>query len=349
MILNKNKRINILITCVGGQYAYSLVNCLRLSNKFNVKIIGIDKKIDVEDWFLDKFFCVNEYLEKDYILSVKNICIKEKINFIIPGSENETQIYSKNSNIFTDLKIILPLSKYAVVKLLSDKLKFYNFLKKNNLNFVKFLEFNNLLELKKILQNLNYPNKKILLKPRLSSGSKGIFILDEKSTKIINLLENRLCMQLSYRLLIKYVKANKFNLQNYIAMEFIDGKFYDVDCFSRKGELIYCIPRERKYINPFSPINTGCIITSNDKIIKYVKKIVNKLKIDGISDFDIIVYKNKAIAIDSSSRLSGSVASSLPAKINIPELIIDNYFNSNISKIKIKKIHVKPVIKFISK
>ena len=40
----KNKKINILITCIGGEYAYTLVNCLRTSKNSKFKIIGIDKK-----------------------------------------------------------------------------------------------------------------------------------------------------------------------------------------------------------------------------------------------------------------------------------------------------------------
>ena len=71
------------------------------------------------------------------------------------------------------------------------------------------------------------------------------------------------------------------------------------------------------------------------------------LNIDGICDFDILMYKNQPFAIDSSSRMSGSVAASLPGKINLPELIIDNYINFNTINLRIKKTYVKPVINFL--
>ena len=347
MILKKMKKINILITCIGGDYAYTLVNCLRSSKKFKFKIIGVDKKHKVEDWFLEAFYSINKAKEKSYISAIKRICIKEKINFIIPGSEKETNLFAKNKFFFKKNNIIVPLSDYPVVNLISDKLNFYKFLKKNNIQHLNFLNINNLNQIKNSLSDFQYPSKKILLKPRNSSGSKGIFILDKSAKKIINLLDNRTCMQLSYKLFNKFITQNKFNLKGYVMMEYIEGKFFDVDCFARKGKLLYCIPRERKYINPFSPINTGCIISKNNKIINYIRKIVQLLNIDGICDFDILIYKNQPFAIDSSSRMSGSVAASLPAKINLPELIIDNYFNLNTVNLSIKKTYVKPVINFL--
>lgn len=130
-------------------------------------------------------------------------------------------------------------------------------------------------------------------------------------------------------------------------MEYYNNNFFDVDCFARNGRLIYCIPRERQYLNSFSHVNTGCIIKKDEKISNYLKKVVKKLNINGICDFDIVFSENKPVIIDSSSRLSGSVSSSIIANINFPELLLKFYFNKQSKNLKYQQTYVKPVINFV--
>ena len=39
----KKKKLNILVSCVGGLFIYDIIESLRKSNEFDLKIFGIDK------------------------------------------------------------------------------------------------------------------------------------------------------------------------------------------------------------------------------------------------------------------------------------------------------------------
>ena len=92
----KNK-INILITCVGGEYGPELINSFR-NNRFirKIKIIGVDtKESPVSKIFLDKFYLVPAPKKKNYLKKIDKIIKINKIDLIFPTSDEESLILSK--------------------------------------------------------------------------------------------------------------------------------------------------------------------------------------------------------------------------------------------------------------
>ena len=66
------------------------------------------------------------------------------------------------------------------MKNLIDKHMLFNVLRKNKIDVGEWHPLNNLNDLKKIVKKMGYP-KKLVLKPRRGSGSKGVIILTLKS------------------------------------------------------------------------------------------------------------------------------------------------------------------------
>lgn len=336
------KKIRILITSVGGVFSYDLIRSLKINK--NIFILGTDIKNTNNSYFLDKFEQVNDPKKnsKKYIKKIIYLCKKYRINFIIPCSENECFEISKNHKIFNKLKIKISVSKFEIIKKIIDKHVLFKYLKFNKIDVGEWHILNNLKELKKISKIMGYPKKKLIIKPRKGSGSKGVIILDSKITTFKYLLKDtrRFCGTGSLKAIKKELIKNKRNILNYFIMPYYKDKTFDVDCLAKEGVMQLCIPRLRTYENALSPTNEGCKILNNRKIFNYCKKIIKVLQLNGVCDFDIILRKNsKPQIIDASCRLSGSSTASLPIGINVPIMLIDLFFKQKLNKIKIKKIY----------
>ncbi len=345
-----SRKANVLITCIGGRYTYDLVRAIEAIKNFSIGIFGADSNPKSNIPYIKKIYKIpRTNREKVYIKKIFSICKKKKINIIFPGSENESILFSKNKKIFEKKKIRILISNYKIVSQLNDKGKMLEFLEKKNINVGKWKTISSPAELKKALQFIGYPQKKVVLKQRKGSGSRGVIILDKNIKKFKLLLPNRFCGTGNINSVRKEFKKRKIKFTNLICMPYYGGDTYDVDCLAFNGVPNVVIPRLRKYENPLSPFNEGCILENNYTIINYVKKIIRAFKIHGACDFDVVLDNGKKPKIlDSSNRMSGSVGASFVAGYNLPEQIIKYSMGLKTKKVfPSKKNRLFPVNKFV--
>ena len=218
--------------------------------------------------------------------------------------------------------------------------------KLNNEEWKKIDNFNDAIN---ALNYFGYPSRKVVIKPRYGSGSRGILIVNHKKSSFVSLLSDRFCGEGSWEVIKDELKNSNKSLDDCFVMPYHGGKTFDVDCIAKRGNLILAVPRLRVYKNPLSPTNQGCIISSNKVIYNYCKKIVTAFKIHGACDFDIVIRKDlKPQLLDSSCRLSGSVGASLNAGVNVTAELIKMLHGKKINKFKIdKNIKVFPIPIFV--
>ena len=84
--------MRILITSIGGTLVPLLIKYLKKDKQLkNIFIIGVDKRNIKKKYFLlDKFYKLPESSSKNYIRKILKISIEEKIDLIIPHSDNES-------------------------------------------------------------------------------------------------------------------------------------------------------------------------------------------------------------------------------------------------------------------
>ncbi len=332
----------VLITSIGGMFSHDLIRALRMTK--NIFLLGTDIRKTSNAYFLDKFEQIPDPAKgsKKYIQKIIYLCKKYNINFIIPCSENECIEISRYYEKLLKLNIYTSVSRFDVTKTLIDKHKLFTVLKKNFIDVGKWYPIDNFKNLEKISKMMGYPKTKLIIKPRTGSGSKGVIILSSKIKKFKYLLNDvkRFCGSGSLKAIKKELSKRNRNFSNYFIMPYYNDKTFDVDCLAKNGEMKLCVPRLRTYVNPLSPTNQGCKITSNKLVINYCKKIIKALKIDGVCDFDIILRKNKKPQIiDASCRLSGSSTASLSIGLNVPLILVKLFYKEKINIKNIKKIY----------
>mgnify|MGYP001276284470 CR=1 FL=1 len=77
------KKLNILLTCVGGHFNYDLFLALSSIKKIKLNIYGTDINKNARAKFLKNFFIVPETKKKkEYLKKILSICSKKNINII---------------------------------------------------------------------------------------------------------------------------------------------------------------------------------------------------------------------------------------------------------------------------
>ena len=74
-----------------------LYKCIKENIKSeSVYLVGIDSRKIKKNKFLDNFYQIKNKNDSFYVKKLINICKKEKIHLVVPYSDREVRILSKN-------------------------------------------------------------------------------------------------------------------------------------------------------------------------------------------------------------------------------------------------------------
>ena len=253
--------------------------------------------------------------EKKYLQSIIKLVKRSKINLIIPLSDLDLEILSKNKLIFKKNKCEVAVSRFYVINNCYDKIKLSNFCIKNSINTPKIFKSKNLIK--------KFP---IVIKERKGSGSKNIEIHKNKKFKLKN--------------------------KNLIIQEFIRGTEYNIDIFNDKfGNFLSCCIK-KKYLMR-SGETDKCKIIKNKLLEKFSLMLSKTFRHIGNLDCDVILTnKKKPYLIDVNPRFGGGYPFTHVAGLNYLRDLIHNFKNKKISIRKnprlifgMKGIEIKSILK----
>lgn len=164
----------VLVTGVGAIIGYGVIKSLRKSD-YNVKIIGMD----IYDDAVGQHWC--DYFEKAVLASseeypefLRKLILKHKIDLVIPCIEQDVDRMLEDQSFFADLNTKFVLPSKELNDCTRDKWHTYLELQKAGLPAIKsYIDGN----YETIVKETGTP---MLLKPRISYASKGIFKIENK-------------------------------------------------------------------------------------------------------------------------------------------------------------------------
>jgi carbamoylphosphate synthase large subunit len=244
---------NILVTAAGGGAG---INALKLLSKYNnLSLYATDiDKLASGQVFAKEFKTMSPFLlQKEYKKELRNLVEEWKINYIIPTLQEELEDIE---DIVSDMKVKLLLSSKETIKICCNKREFYLWIQKH---FPEFLINWTTLDNLEALGNFK-DSDTIFVKPTKGRGSSNCYLLDNKT--------------------IKTFINNAKNLKEWVAMEYMPGSEWTVDCYIKKdGEIAFTVPRKRLRI--LDGVSLKGTTINNKKIIENTKKIINKLNFKG--------------------------------------------------------------------
>ena len=236
--------------------------------------------------------------KEKYFTKIKKVCIKHKINLLIPVSDRDLSLLSSKEKSFKKIKTKLLISSNKVIKVCNNKLLTHNFCKKNNINTPAI--------------KINYADYRYILKPIFGSGSKGI-------------IQKR-----------EIYKKTKINTKKFFYQKKISGQEYGIDILNDfKGKYISCCIKKKLLMRSGETDQAEIII--DNKLVNLAKKISKNLKHVGNLDCDVIISKKRKIfVIDLNPRFGGGYPFTHKYGYNYLKYMIQDAFNLKKTRILFK-------------
>ena len=198
-----------------------LINCFRrdaLELGINLRIIATDASPELSSacQVADSFYRVSRCNDPRFVKELKDICVKENVEILVPTIDTELSILANAKSEFEGVRIIV--SEADAISIARNKFVTAETLRSAGVPTPKTLILS---ELVSNPEKLNFP---IILKKIDGSSSIGLF---EASN-------------------IKEVLRLNLEVPSYIAQEKLIGREYTVNCFvSNKGVLLAVVPHQR--------------------------------------------------------------------------------------------------------
>jgi len=313
------KLINVVFTSVGGEIIPGIIDSLRSESSYDFHIIGVDMKENaVGRQLVDEFYTVPGGLDDDYIPRMLEIVNTEDVDIVIPLSDQETLSLSQHKQdlLSNGSKVLTPDGQK--VKVASDKGSMLEFLDRKGVEVPEYYIPESFSELDKAVSELGYPEKDVVIKPRRQRAARGFWILsDEREPR--DLVLNEKCLQMFPYKHIRKMLKNGDEFPELVAMQYLKGDDFNVDCLSIDGESVYEIPIKR--IEPSAgPVQVG-EITHDTRAQKMAKEICDAFEFELNTNVEIAyrdsTSKGKPLVYEINPRISGPIAVHRQAGVNL--------------------------------
>ena len=166
----------VLVTGVGGgSLGREIIKAFKMA-PHNYKIVATDASAKSVGLFETSHrYIVPEASSVKYLNSIQDICSKEKVQVIVPGSEPETEIMAKNKKLFSEKNITVLTNPWETIQKCKDKLNLANFFSSKGIACPKSILFENEATVKQIER---YP---VVIKPRSGAGSRNVFLAHDQN------------------------------------------------------------------------------------------------------------------------------------------------------------------------
>ncbi len=165
------KKIKVLVTGSGGAgtLGRELIKSFLMFPKSYEIIATNSNPLDLSINDDVRIYTIPDSSSPNYIEKLLEICKKEKIQAIAPGSEPETEIISKNTLIFNENNVVPLTNRYDLIKLCNDKLSLSKFLNSKGIISPKIFSLDEISE-------KDFSEFPLLIKPVIGSGSRNVFV-----------------------------------------------------------------------------------------------------------------------------------------------------------------------------
>lgn len=283
----------------------------------------------------DKSFLVPMSSHRDYISCLLKICLKEKIQVLIPGSAPELDVLSENREKFEEKGILVLLNSKEVIETCQDKFRTMEFLKKHQLLFPRFA----FLEKPVLPRGLSFP---LIIKPQKGGGgSRNVFLLQDQED--LNYYFSFFKKQELLPIVQEYVGDSSEEYTVGVLSD-RDGRLIDSIVIKRevKGDLsvraeINNIKLQGKQFVISSGFSQG-MVDDYPEVKNYAEKIALVLDSRGPLNVQCRKTKKGVYTMEINPRFSGTAAIRALLGFNEPDTLIRQYLlGEKVNKIKYRK------------
>lgn len=284
--------MRILITAIGSFSAEAVISSLRSMKA--ALIIGCNST--PAEWVhtstkVDKFYQLKDAKhESEYINSLRSICLKNCINYIIPLTDIEIDVLIKNVEIFEKINIIICMPSHETISIARNKMALYEKFKYDKITTpIKTETLESASE-----DSLKAP---LIIKPINGRSSQGIIKIDR--------IED-----------INFYKT-KIDLKHNIIQPLLEGDIWVADITRSDREKKTIIVCRKELIRTCNGAGMTVSIEKNLLIYRSAKNIAEKIRLNGCINIEFIMHNGVPYLMDINPRFSAGIAFSKIAGVDM--------------------------------
>lgn len=308
------RKPTVLVTATGGPAGLAAVRSLLKVGNF--KIVSVDADPFAPGLYLTevKSYTVPFANEEKYITRLLRVCKKEKVEVVLPCSDEEILKLSKHKQFFSSKGIQLPIADYSFIAKASDKWKMLEAISKSDIRVPKTFSPYALDEFENAIKKTGFP---LVIRPRISRGARGVTYCENKDEA-----------KFTFKLLRK-------NYGKVIIQEFIPGKsgsvFVVQTLWNHQHKLCACaVMQKLRERPPTGGVATAGKAVHDDNLRDLGASIVERLGAwvgpAGI-EFKVNELDGQPYVMEVNPRLQGVTYLFTEAGINFPQLWVLIAFN----------------------
>lgn len=300
------RKVSVLVTGTGGGgVGEGIVKALKLNSQ-KYRIVATDMSpMSAALWRADKGYIVPPASDDRYARTLIDICKREKIDAVIPGSVPELKKLSDIRVQFENDDIELIISPKRVIETCLDKLKTCDFLKKHGFPQPKTYSSD---ESTSAANELDFP---VFVKPRVGYGSRYTYTAQDAEE--LDLIE-------------KYLTKNKIE---FLIQECITAEECTVGVvMSKTGMIMGSVSILREIKSGFSHRMT---VTDVKEARTTAEELASKIGAQGPLNVQFFLTKGKPVVIEMNPRFSGTTPVRSAVGFNEVDAVLRDFlFNEQI-------------------
>lgn len=316
--MNK-KKINLLITCAGGEMSPQLYQLIKEKSKYNIRIIAVDaNESPVGRYFADISEIIPLPSSGNYLDKIKYLIEEYEVDLLLPGSDEESLELSKHKKELNESypDCFISVCDYRTTQIINNKIKTFEILQENNINVPEWMVAFSKDELKGMLLEMLKRFECVVIKPSDTRGSRGVYIIHREG---FNYRSYGREIELDINHFIENIIENIVEFP-YLVMQGLLRPVYDMDILSWHGEALKVVPRKR--LDSENP-NSGHQVNNSTKLQVLGERIAELFNLSVLLDCDVMFdEKLDPYVIEINSRISGSLSISLMVGENLVDDLI---------------------------
>lgn len=321
------KDITVLGTACGAMFMPGFFECLKDNGERKIRIIGVDSApIEYMNLIIDKFYQVPALGSPDYIETILDICLREKVDIVFPQISMELEKFAEAQDLFNRHGIKLAISNPNTLCIANNKLNLYKRIKDLGLPTPSFFEIKEERDYDIALSALGFPNKDVCIKIPDGSGQRGIRIVSQKAEPTEIFLHQKPSTLFISADGMRDIVSKMVHKTPLMAMECLKMPEYTVDLLADHGIV--------KYIGGRMNIESSMSIAQVSEVLKIQSafdlctEIVKQLDLNGNIGFDFMFDEyGIPMLTDLNPRITATIVLFKHAGINFPYLRIKQLLN----------------------
>ncbi len=261
----------------------------------------------------DNFYQVPSPEDDDYMHRMEEIVRDENVDIIIPQTTREILVLAEHVEYFRSMGTEVVVSPAESIKIANDKYLLLEKAKEIKIPYPVYHLTRTEKTLREAAHHLGYPQEKVVVKPRISHGMRGLRILAQEKWSVEQFLHSKpegLEMELDS--LIQILKRGKW--PELIVSEYLPGVEYTIDVY--RGKTTVVIPRKRLMIR--SGISFDTRVELRDDLSHYSTELAEALNLKYCFGFQFRVgHDGKPKLLECNPRVQGTMAASVMAGFNL--------------------------------